>query len=119
MSLVHSSTEVVKIFILAIVVLFSEVCMSKTLNVYWREDSKSPYDIHASAEIHATMNQATRGRLLEATDSFGLKPGLIETYKYDFDKDLYYLKLKDGLKFHNGRLADSKDLEFSLTRPGR
>ena len=56
------------------------------------------------------------GQLIYMTDSYDLKPGLLESFNWDFKEKAYTLKLRDGLIFHNGRKVDSKDLEFTLLR---
>lgn len=56
------------------------------------------------------------GQLVYTSNSYDLEPGLLESFNWDYDQEAYILKLKEGLKFHNGRKVTAKDLEFSLIR---
>lgn len=92
------------------------VVANETLNVFLGESKEPPYDIHAPGHVLANINLLVLGQLIENTDGFEIKPGILESYFYNFDKGSYFLKLKPGLIFHNGRKATSKDLEFTLLR---
>ncbi|NRA67527.1 MAG: hypothetical protein HRU19_23810 [Pseudobacteriovorax sp.] len=41
---------------------------------------------------------------------------MLESWHWDFDEEIYVFKLKKGLKFHSGRLVNSRDIEFSFAR---
>ena len=56
------------------------------------------------------------GQLLYTSNSYDLKPGLLESFNWDYEKEAYILRIRKGLKFHNGRKVTAKDLEFSILR---
>ena len=56
------------------------------------------------------------GQLVYTSNSYDLEPGLLEAFKWDHEKEAYILRIKAGLKFHNGRKVTAKDLEFSILR---
>lgn len=76
----------------------------------------SPYAENTAGDILATFNAAVLGQLVVTDEAFNLNPGLLESFRFDFKSSRYILKLKPNLRFHNGRLANSADLEFSLLR---
>ncbi|MCB9025396.1 MAG: ABC transporter substrate-binding protein [Bdellovibrionaceae bacterium] len=86
------------------------------LNILMSDTNIAPYAENASGGMLATFNAAVLGQLIETDESFNLTPGLLEIFEFDYLKSAYILRLKKGLKFHNGREATSKDLEFALLR---
>jgi len=88
----------------------------KTLRVLLGTNKKVPFDENNPTNALETFLAAVLGQLVYSTGAFEVEPGLIESWKYDIKTASYDLKLKDGIKFHNGRLATSSDLEFSLVR---
>lgn len=105
-----------KVKILLIILSLKGNVMAKSLNIFFGNQTIPPYHVHASASTLSTFNAAVMGRLIRQDEDFQLRPELLESFHFDFDKEVYVLKLKDDLKFHNGRKATSKDLEFSLVR---
>ena len=105
-----------------LIVILSTICWGrsveadKTLNVFLGESKIAPYDVHAPGHVLANVNLLVLGQLIENTDGFEIKPGILESYFYNFEKNSYFLRLKPDLIFHNGRKATSKDLEFTLLR---
>lgn len=45
-----------------------------------------------------------------------LRPGLAESYEASADGLTYVFKLRQGVKFHNGRLMTAEDVKYSLDR---
>ncbi len=80
------------------------------------ESGKTPFGQHTSMASLSFFNIHVLGQLLQVSDSLEIEQGLIEKAEFFFDRKEYLLKLRSGLRFHNGRIADSKDLEFSLLR---
>ncbi|WP_408098777.1 ABC transporter substrate-binding protein [Peredibacter sp. HCB2-198] len=90
--------------------------MSTPLKLYFGEDSKAPYHIHAGGIVLSTFNSAVRGQLIKVDDKLNLKPSHLKDFKFDYKSNTYTLQLRDNLYFHNGRKVTSQDLEFSLLR---
>lgn len=86
------------------------------LKVYMGNIAIAPYDIHSSGNVLANFNSLVLGHLINNKNGFDLEPGILESFKYDFDTDSYILKLKPNTVFHDGTKATSKDLEFTLLR---
>lgn len=76
----------------------------------------SPYAENTSGDVLSTFNAAVLGQLVVTDETFNLHPGLLESFQFDFKSSKYILKLGPHLAFHNGRMATSADLEFSLLR---
>ncbi len=105
-----------KTYLFLFLIILNGTAVAKELSIYMGGSDKPPYHIHASARLLSTINAAVVGQLIRNDDGFNLKPGAIEYFNYDFDNDIYILRLRKNLVFHNGRKANSKDLEFTLTR---
>lgn len=75
-----------------------------------------PYLDTTPGDVLATFNAAVLGQLVITDESFNLNPGLLESFRFDYETSRYHLKLKKGLKFHNGRAVTSADLEFAILR---
>ena len=75
-----------------------------------------PFSKDAPIDTISAVITPILGQLVYTSNTFNLKPGLLESFHWDFKKSSYILKLKPNLKFHNGREVTSKDLEFSLLR---
>ena len=88
----------------------------KTLRVLINGNGLPVYSDESSVQGLETVLAAVLGQLVYASDKFDLQPGLLSSFRWDFEKKLYMLELRDGVTFHNGRLATSQDLEFSLLR---
>lgn len=63
-----------------------------------------------------TVLAAVFGQLIYSAKSAQLEPGLLKRFSWDFENKWYVLELKENVRFHNGRLANADDLEFSLIR---
>jgi oligopeptide transport system substrate-binding protein len=86
------------------------------LHVKLRPAEKPPFDRRSSVDtLYATIAPIL-GQLVYTTSSYDLEPGLLESFQWDYKREAYILKIKKGLKFHNGRAVSAKDLEFSLLR---
>lgn len=86
------------------------------LNIYFGDKSKPPYDQHSDALTLSTFNAAVLGQLITSPNGLELQPGHLETFHFDPTDLSYTLRLKGDIYFHNGRLATSKDLVYSLLR---
>lgn len=80
------------------------------------ESEDNPYSETAQGGTLATFNAAVLGQLLSYDKNYRVEPNLLEKAYYDIKNHEYILKLKKNIYFHNGRHANSKDLEFSLVR---
>lgn len=89
---------------------------AKPVTLFFGDLKKMPYAWDAPALDSLTFNQAVFGRLINVDSDFRLKPGLLQRFYFDQSLKGYVLVLRDGLKFNNGRLVTSADLEFSLLR---
>ncbi len=88
----------------------------KKMHVLLNVSGDSPYSNSAQGGSLATFNAAVLGQLLKYDKHFIIEPGLLEDAFYDFETTEYVLILRENTYFHNGREANSKDLEFSLLR---
>ena len=88
----------------------------KPIEILLGDTEYAPYSETAPGNILSTFNAAVLGQLIETDKNFELTPGHLESWNWDYKKSAYILKIKNGLKFHNGRNITSKDLEFSLLR---
>ncbi len=89
---------------------------SKTINILLGHTNTAPYSENASGGILSTFNAAVLGQLIKTDKNFNLIPGHLESWEWDYQNSEYVLKIRKGLKFHNGREIKSTDLEFSLLR---
>jgi ABC-type transport system substrate-binding protein len=89
---------------------------ANSLKVLLCGDGKVVFSEECGVQSLETVLAAVLGQLVYSSGSFDLRPGLLSKFNWDFDKKWYVLELRDGLKFHNGRVATSEDLEFSLLR---
>lgn len=94
----------------------SERPHSSMITVLLAHHGKAPYLHGAPAHEVSTINEAVLGQLLMIDENLGIKPNLLEQAFFDYNKKAYVLVLREKLKFHNGRYATAKDLEFSLVR---
>lgn len=79
-------------------------------------NEKLPFDEEAGVTTLETFLAAVLDQLVYVDDNFRVQSGLLTTYKWEPESKSYLLTLKEGLQFHNGRVATSKDLKFSLVR---
>lgn len=89
---------------------------STALNVIVGENGKKPFLPSSPVQSLMTIQSAVLGQLIYTESSFDLKPGLLESYKWNYKDQSYELTLRKDLKFHNNRKVTSKDLEFSILR---
>ncbi|WP_186645652.1 ABC transporter substrate-binding protein [Fluviispira vulneris] len=86
------------------------------MRILLHETHDNPYAENSPGSTLATLNVAILGQLMDIDKYYNIYPRILERAYYDFKEKKYILKLRDKTYFHNGRLADSKDLEFSLLR---
>ena len=86
------------------------------LTVKLKTGGELPFTKGTSVDVLRATIAPILGQLLYTSNSYDLHPGLIEAFKWDYEKEAYVLQLKAGLKFHNGRKVTSEDLEFSILR---
>ena len=79
-------------------------------------DGKRPYDPATTGFAHITFYNAVLGRLVHLKPNLTVEPGLLSEAYWDFKNQQYILRIKEGLKFHNGRTVEAEDLDFSLVR---
>ena len=60
---------------------------------------------------------AVMGTLISIDQNGDIKPSLLESFDWDFEKNYYKLRLRKNLYFQNGRKVTVEDLEFSILRP--
>lgn len=91
---------------------------SKKNTLHVRLDSKgqAPFSKAAPVDILYATIAPILGQLVYTSNSYDLEPGLLESFNWDYENEAYVLKVRNGLKFHNGRKVTSKDLEFSILR---
>jgi ABC-type transport system substrate-binding protein len=94
----------------------SNIAGAVPIRILLSESGQLPYEENASARMLSFFNVHVIGQLLDVSDSLALEPILLEKAEYLFDRKEYILKLRDGIRFHNGRLANAKDLEFTILR---
>ncbi|MCB0414343.1 MAG: hypothetical protein KDD50_08425 [Bdellovibrionales bacterium] len=87
-----------------------------TLRIECGMSGTSLFSNSAPVNVLESFLTLVLGQLIYINEDFNLNPGLLESYNYDTDKDIYYLSLKKDLNFHNGRKVNSKDLEYSILR---
>ena len=86
------------------------------LSVHLPSKGIVPFTKGASVDAVRATTAPILGQLIYSSNSYDLEPGLLESFRWDYDKEAYILKMREGLRFHNGRQVSTKDLEFSLLR---
>jgi ABC-type transport system substrate-binding protein len=89
---------------------------SDTVRVQLTADGKRPYDPTTTGFAHITFYNAVLGRLVHLKPNLTVEPGLLSEAYWDFKNQQYILRIREGLKFHNGRTVEAEDLDFSLAR---
>lgn len=76
----------------------------------------------SDVDLHMTTNYVDRVVMLNVYDmlfalgeDLGPRPSLVDKYTVSPDGLVYTLTLRQGVKFHNGKTLDSKDVAYSLT----
>ncbi len=86
-------------------------------NIFLADTFEAPYLVgKGGGDILANVNAAILGQLFRLTEHYTLEPILADSWHWNAKTGTYHIKLKKGLRFHNGREATAKDLEFSLLR---
>lgn len=86
------------------------------ISVRLTSDRKLPYDPTTTGFAQITFYNAVLGRLVSLNSNLTVQPMLLQDAYWDYKNQQYILRLRDNLKFHNGRTAIAEDLDFSLTR---
>ena len=98
----------------------TDACSSQNVDsvvrVQLTSDGKKPYDPTTTGFAHITFYNAVLGRLIHLKPNLTTEPGLLSEAYWDFKNEYYILRIKEGLKFHNGRSVTAEDLDFSLLR---
>ena len=89
---------------------------SQRISIFFPDDGAKPYEKRAATFTQNTFFSAVLGHLLQVSAGYDIEPGLIESYRWDFKENCYFLELQKGVIFHNGREATAADLEFTLIR---
>ncbi len=76
----------------------------------------NPWIESSSYDCWSTFMIAVLGSLISIDNNGNIKPSLLESFDWDFEKNYYKLRLKENLYFHNGRKVTIEDLEFSILR---
>ena len=90
--------------------------VGRPLKISLSNNGLLPFDINSHGLVQITFYSAVLGKLLSISNSYEIEPELLEAAYFDWDSDRYILRLRKNLRFHNGRMANSDDLEFSLVR---
>jgi ABC-type transport system substrate-binding protein len=80
------------------------------------QEGKKPFDLEGGGFAILSFSAAVYGQPLYVSEAFEVQPGFIESWRWDFKEKFYELKLQKGLKFHNGRGVNARDLEFLLLK---
>ena len=75
-----------------------------------------PFTKETPVDVSRATIAPILGQLIYTSNSYDLNPGLLEFFKWDYEKEAYILRVKLGLEFHNDRKVTAKDLEFSILR---
>jgi peptide/nickel transport system substrate-binding protein len=77
----------------------------------------------SNTDLHLTTNAVDRVVLFNALEmlfalgeDMSVKPMLVDKWSMSPDGLVYTLTLRKGVKFHNGKTLDSKDVVYNLTR---
>ena len=77
----------------------------------------------SDVDLHMTTHYVSRVALLNVYETLyslgedlSIKPMLVDTHTVSPDATVYTLKLRRGVKFHNGKTLDSKDVVYTLQR---
>jgi ABC-type transport system substrate-binding protein len=107
---------------LAFLFLFSyllakDTSLQQSVNVFLSETHEAPYQYgRGSADVLSNVNAAILGQLFKLSEHYELEPALAESWFWEQSTGTYHIRLKKGLRFHNGRAVTARDLEFSLLR---
>jgi ABC-type transport system substrate-binding protein len=86
------------------------------LTIHLSRSGTMPSDIGAPVLALASFNGAVLGQNLRITETYGLAPGLVSAWSWDYVEQQYRLEIAPDARFHNGRPVTAADLEFSLAR---
>ena len=60
------------------------------------------------------INKLIYDSLFKYDENLGVKPVLVDSYTVDTEKAFIHVKLKSGIKFHNGKSLTAKDVQFTV-----
>lgn len=83
---------------------------SGEVNILLGDTNEAPYSELAPGRILSTFNAAVLGQLIKTDQNYNLIPGHLESWNWDFHTSEYVLKMRPGLKFHNGKPASFGEL---------
>lgn len=87
------------------------------INIFLADTHEAPYLVNkGGGETLSNVNGAILGQLFRLSEHYTLEPVLADSWHWDPKDGTYHIKIKNGLRFHNGREATARDLEFSLLR---
>jgi len=89
---------------------------AKTITFLTSDNKAKPYNLDATAPAVFGFSSAVFGKAFELGEGYSLAPGFLESWRWDFKEKYYELKIKSGVKFHNGREVEAKDVEFMLLK---
>lgn len=84
------------------------------LAMYTEIDSLSPFKMTAG-DTETVMDQVFDG-LFDADEKGNLVPDLAESYTVSEDGTVYTFKLKEGVKFHNGKDFKAEDVAWTYSK---
>jgi len=79
-----------------------------------RTASPQDFDPHRGGTAHYISQRALYNSLLHYDAQLNLQPELATEWNFSPDGKTLTLKLREGLKFHTGRLLTSEDVRFSI-----
>jgi ABC-type transport system substrate-binding protein len=88
----------------------------KKLNFFTPAMAQTPFSFESSVSARSTLSEAIHGQFIYFDQTNTALPGVLKSWLWDAEAKEYILELKEDLYFHNGRLTNSKDLEFSILR---
>lgn len=85
-----------------------------TATVLWQKLNLDP--IHVTAAALGIMARAVHANLVRYGEGAELMPGLAERWEVFEQGHLYRLHLRRGVRFHNGRLFEARDVHDTFVR---
>lgn len=94
---------------------FSREINEKALEISISKNDQLPYDVDTFGLIKITLFTAILGKLVSVSGG-KIENRLLDVARFDWKLKKYVLRIREGVRFHNGRIATAEDLEFSLVR---